>query len=79
MSLGKVAIIAFLVQIRGPHDPKPYFLYFIGITSCLANFITIVLILAQCNPVAKLYDESLAGTCPGRERNQLFAFVQGGE
>lgn len=79
MALGKVAIIAFLIQIRGPHDPTPWFLWFIGVTSCLANFTTIVLIVAQCDPVAKLYDDTLPGSCPNRELNEHFAYFQGGE
>jgi hypothetical protein len=77
MALGKVAIVAFLLQIRGPHDPRPYVLYIIAISNVLVNGITIVFILLQCDPLTKLFDMRLPGTCNGLARNQDFAFFQG--
>lgn len=79
MALGKVAIIAFLLQIRGPHDPRlgPVLLWAIAISNLILNGMTIIFILLQCDPVAKLWDRDLPGSCPGLARNQTFAFFSG--
>lgn len=81
MALGKCAIVAFLLQIRGPHEPRagPIILWIIAISNIFVNGITILFILLQCQPVERLWDERISGTCNGRERNQNFAFFQGSQ
>ncbi|KAF2094321.1 hypothetical protein NA57DRAFT_80728 [Rhizodiscina lignyota] len=77
MALGKVAIIAFLLQFRGPHDGRPWVLWGIAASNVLFNGLTILFILLQCDPLQKLFDKRIHGTCNGLERNQHFAFFQG--
>src|ERR1700761_6212273 len=45
MALGKFAIVAFLLQIRGPHDPSPWILWSVAYSSVITNVITISFIL----------------------------------
>ena len=74
---GKLAIIAFLLEIRGKHDKKPWFLWIIGILLIIINLTVMGTILAQCRPVQKLWDDALPGTCnPGRLVNQNYSFFQ---
>lgn len=75
---GKLAIIAALLHLRGPHDPKPWLLWAIGFTSVIFNGLTIVFLLLQCSPVQKLWNNDLPGACNGRALNQDFAFFSGG-
>ena len=77
---GKLAIVAFLQQIHGPESRKKViFLWGIGISNLVVNCITIVLIWAQCDPSAKLWNSALSGSCNGRVRNQQAAYFQGSE
>ena len=74
---GKIAIVMFLIQIRGVHDRKPWFLGTLGVLILIVNIIVFGTILGQCDPVQKLWDDSLPGTCdPGRKRNQDYSFFQ---
>jgi hypothetical protein len=78
MAAGKLAIIAALLQIRGPHEGRAWFLWAVGSSTVLFNSMTIVSLLAQCPPVQKLWDDGLPGSCNGRDPNQKFAFFSGG-
>lgn len=78
IAFGKLAIVAFLQQIHGPEDKyKVIFLWTIALSNLVINTITVGMILGQCTPVQKLWDESLPGTCDGRLRNQNCAYFQG--
>ncbi|KAL4783734.1 hypothetical protein BJX76DRAFT_329202 [Aspergillus varians] len=75
--LGKLAILAFLVQIRGRHDTKPWFLMILGFFIAAVNITVLGTILGQCTPMQKLWDDSIQGTCdPGRRMNQNYSFFQ---
>ncbi|KAL4965487.1 uncharacterized protein BDV14DRAFT_199892 [Aspergillus stella-maris] len=75
--LGKLAILAFLMQIRGRHEKKPWLLIILGILIATINIAVLGTILGQCVPMAKLWDDSLPGTCdPGRKNNQNYSFFQ---
>ncbi|OQE77021.1 hypothetical protein PENNAL_c0063G02432 [Penicillium nalgiovense] len=75
--LGKLAILAFLVQIRGRHEKKPWFLIILGGLIGAVNIAVLGTILGQCRPMHKLWDDSVEGTCdPGRKMNQNYSFFQ---
>lgn len=76
-TLGKLAILAFLVQIRGWQEKKPWALLILGALIAAVNIAVLGTILGQCQPMAKLWDDSLDGACdPGRENNQNYSFFQ---
>lgn len=78
--LGKLAILAFLLQIRGRHEKKPWFLIILGVLIGAINTTALGTILGQCKPMNKLWDDSVEGTCnPGRKVNQNYSFFQGSE
>lgn len=75
--LGKLAIMAFLIQIRGRHKSKPWLLIVLGVLIAAVNITVMGTILGQCQPMEKLWDNSIEGTCvPGREVNQNYSFFQ---
>lgn len=76
---GKLSIIAFLNQIRGHHQGRPWFLYFIGVSNIVVNIIVVVFILSQCTPLERLWDEKVPGDCKLRTLNHYYAYFQGGE
>ncbi|KAJ5760014.1 hypothetical protein N7520_007170 [Penicillium odoratum] len=70
IGLGKVVIVLFLLQIHGYNTPsRTVFLWFIAGSSLAVNVISAVLILFQCSPSRKLWDEDTPGTCGGRKRS----------
>ncbi|CAO1605761.1 hypothetical protein XANCAGTX0491_009267 [Xanthoria calcicola] len=75
----KLAAMAYLTTIQGPTHPKAK-AGFLG-TLCILQVASIVtllaIILAQCSPIEKLWDEALPGTCNGIIRNRQFGFFQG--
>jgi hypothetical protein len=78
--LGKLAILAFLVQIRGRHEKKPWLLIVLGVLIGVVNIAVLGTILGQCQPMKKLWDDSVEGTCdPGRKINQNYSFFQASE
>lgn len=78
--LGKLAILAFLIQIRGRHEKKPWFLIITGVFIGIINIAVLGTILGQCKPMHKLWDDSVEGTCdPGRKMNQNYSFFQASE
>ncbi|KAJ5086587.1 hypothetical protein NUU61_007894 [Penicillium alfredii] len=75
--LGKLAILAFLMQVRGRHASKPWLLIILGVLIFAVNITVMGTILGQCSPMEKLWDDSLPGTCdPGRLMNQNYSFFQ---
>lgn len=78
IALGKLAIVAFLQQIHGPeHRARVFMLWGVAASNLLINSITIGMIFTQCSPREKLWEYGLPGTCDGRRRNQIVAYVQG--
>lgn len=75
--LGKIAILIFLMQVRGRHASKPWPLIVLGVLILAVNITVLGTILGQCKPMTKLWDDSLDGTCdPGRKVNQNYSFFQ---
>ena len=76
---GKIAVITYLNVIQGPSHTKTKrtFLWTLGSLQIASIIVIITLILTQCSPLQKLWNERLPGTCNGRIRNQRFAFFQG--
>ncbi|KFY00019.1 hypothetical protein V490_01520 [Pseudogymnoascus sp. VKM F-3557] len=75
---GKLAIIAFLLEFeRDLPLTRKYLLYVVGAINVAVNMGTSSLQWQQCKPVAKTWDDDIAGVCVGRERNTQGGFVQG--
>ncbi|OBT68969.1 hypothetical protein VE03_01434 [Pseudogymnoascus sp. 23342-1-I1] len=75
---GKLAIIAFLLEFeRDLPLARKYLLYVVGAINVAVNIGTSSLQWQQCKPVAKTWDDDIAGVCVGRERNTQGGFVQG--
>lgn len=80
IGLAKLAIVAFLVQIHGYSTRyRTAFLWFLAGSNLIVNIIAMVLAVVQCLPVTRLWDKTLPGSCSGRERLQIFEFIQGCE
>lgn len=77
---GKVAIVLFLERIQGYRTrPRAFTLWFLAGSNLIVNVIAAVLVLIQCDPPEKLWNEALAGACRGRGRIQIFGYIQGCE
>lgn len=77
-SLGKLAIVAFLQQIHGPeHRGRVIGLWALATSNLIVNAITVGMIMTQCSPREKLWNENLEGSCDGRQRNEDIAYFQG--
>jgi hypothetical protein len=75
--LGKIAILVFLIQVRGRHASKPWLLIVLGVLIFAANIAVMGTILGQCSPMEKLWNDALPGSCdPGRKMNQSYSFFQ---
>ncbi|KAF2721794.1 hypothetical protein K431DRAFT_209419, partial [Polychaeton citri CBS 116435] len=78
IGFGKIAVIALVLRVQGPtHKKKSYVLHFIWISNTVINIAQVVLLLYQCTPVQKLWNESLPGECDGRVRAEYTGFFQG--
>ena len=79
ITLGKIAIIAFILQIEGTTTlgKRKWVLYGFPASNLLVNIIILPIIWVQCSPTAKIWDDSLPGNCNGRLRNQLYGYFQG--
>lgn len=75
---GKLAIIAFLLQIRGLQEHRPWFFWTLAVLLILINLADIGTMLGQCKPVRKWWDLQTPGTCqPGQKYNDSYSFFQG--
>ena len=75
---GRFAVIAFLLALQGSaHRKLRWFLYALGAAQATINAIEIVLIMLQCNPVNKLWDPQVDGTCNLIEVCSKVGFLQG--
>ncbi|KAL8895152.1 MAG: hypothetical protein Q9192_003808 [Flavoplaca navasiana] len=77
---GKLAIATLLVTLHGPKfaKAKSIFIWTLVATQTIVVIVAIAMIYAQCDPVEKLWKVSLPGVCKGRERNEKWAYLQGG-
>ena len=75
--LGKLAIIAFYIQLRrGTNKKPPYLLYGIAGMLLAVNITVISVHLSQCAPYQKLWNPALEGACPRAGVAQGYAFFQ---
>lgn len=79
ISLGKLTIIAFILQIEGTTTlTRKWVLYFFAASNIVVNIIILPIIWTQCTPTAKIWDDSITtGNCNGRRTNQLYGYFQG--
>ena len=82
IGFGKIAVIAFLLRIQNrAHSMKNtvlvWILYFIGFSNVVINIDQMILILLQCDPVPKLWNQELPGTCHHIQRTNNVAYFQG--
>ena len=78
IGFGKLAIIAFLLRIQDrAQTRKAWLLWFIGISNVVINIDQAVLILLQCDPVGKLWNQTIPGTCYHIQRTEHVAYFQG--
>ncbi|PMD64508.1 uncharacterized protein K444DRAFT_660403 [Hyaloscypha bicolor E] len=77
IAFGKMAVIQFILQLEGTNRNGKRILYICAASNCMVSFIFIPLLWAQCNPVNKIWNPSIAGACYGRETYTIFAYFQG--
>ena len=79
ITLGKIAIIAFIQQIEGvsmnPNNRR--FLYFVGASSAAVSAVMIAILWIQCSPTQKLWNNNISGSCNLRRLNELFGYFAG--
>ncbi|KAJ6446468.1 S-adenosyl-L-methionine-dependent methyltransferase [Purpureocillium lavendulum] len=64
MAVGRIAVIAFLLTLQARTNVTGrWLLYVVGAAQGLINLGEAVLILRQCDPIAKLWDHNVPGTC----------------
>ena len=65
IGFGKLAVVAFLLRIQGRgHARKKWFLYFMGVSGCVVNMIVTILLLLQCEPLERQWNDRFSGSCP---------------
>lgn len=77
-ALGKITVILFILQTE--HQTKQVrklFLYFLGVGLLIINIVILGLIWTQCTPTAKMWDNSVVGSCAGRPTEQKVSLFQG--
>jgi hypothetical protein len=78
IALGKLAIIAFILQIEGSAlGRRKWVLYSFAASNIVVNIPILPIIWVQCTPTAKMWDNALEGNCNGRLRNELYGYFQG--
>ena len=74
---GKFAIMAFLVQIRGIQDTRPWMSWLLGFLLVAINASDFGTMLGQCKPIQKSWDADVPGTCePGDRINLNYSYFQ---
>ncbi len=72
-----MAVIQFILQLEGTNRNGKRILYFCAASNYIVSFTFIPLLWAQCNPVNKIWNPSIAGECYGTETYTTFAYFQG--
>ena len=76
--VGRIAVISFLLALQQRAYRKGRIvLYVVGTLQGLINVIEVVLILKQCDPIQKLWDPSVPGTCNMIKICSQVGFLQG--
>jgi hypothetical protein len=77
-SFSKMAVVAFLQRMHGPHDRnRVIFLWTVAGSNTIVNLISMSLLLTQCTPTAKAWDTTIPGNCDSISRAQDFGYLQG--
>jgi len=77
-SFSKMAVVAFLQRMHGPHDRnRVIFLWTVAGSNTIVNLIAMSLLLTQCTPTAKAWDTTMPGNCDSISRAQDFGYLQG--
>jgi rhodopsin domain-containing protein len=78
LSFSKMAVVAFLQRMHGPNDRnRVIFLWTVAGSNTIMNLIAMALMLTQCTPIAKIWDDSQSGSCASISRAQDYGYVQG--
>ncbi len=72
-----MAVIQFILQLEGTKRNGKRILYFCVASNYIVSFLFIPLLWAQCSPVSKIWNPSIAGTCYSKETYMDFAYFQG--
>lgn len=76
--IARVAVIAFLLALSDrTHRNTRWVLYLVGALQGIINIVEVVLILQQCQPIQKLWDPKVEGTCDLIEICSKVGFLQG--
>jgi len=76
--VGRIAVIAFLLAISDrTYRIGRRLIYFVGCLQGVINVAEIILILRQCDPLPKLWDFSIPGTCGLVEICSKVGYLQG--
>lgn len=79
MAVARIAVIALLLTLQsGTACRGRRALYFMGAFQLIISVVLIILMLAQCQPTAKLWDNDLEGTCPLIVVCSRFGYFHGG-
>jgi len=78
IGFGKIAVIALLFRIQANrHALRSIFLHFIWASNTAINITQVALLVHQCDPPAKLWNNGLPGICDERIRAEYSGFFQG--
>lgn len=76
--VGRIAVISFLLALQKYTSPNgTRLLYAVGILQGTFNVVEVVLILLQCDPIQKLWDSSVPGSCNMVKVCSQVGFLQG--
>jgi len=75
---GRFAVIAFLIALQGQtYTVWKRLLLVVGAMQALINTVEVVLILNQCTPARKLWDQTVPGTCALIQICSKVGYLQG--
>ena len=78
LAVARIAVIAFLLSLQQrTHRKARWLLYIVGALQGVINVIEVVLILKQCDPIQRLWDPSVPGSCDLIETCSKVGFLQG--
>lgn len=77
IGVGKMAITAFILHVRGYYEPRSSAcLWILGGSTLVVNIIEVIFFFTQCWPIQKLWDPGVQGTCPMRVLVTKFGIFQ---
>ena len=77
-SFSKLAVVAFLQRMHGPNDRNRIaFLWTVAGSNALVNLVSMSLLLTQCTPIAKIWNDFTPGDCGEISRAEDFGYFQG--